>query len=180
MFFENGEDLRGVLEPNKDQVSSRDRAEMDCHVLLFSFPTVYNFKNVPLREMKNLLWHRNSIFSLQMLTKRCIQNPLLSKIFTLVCLGVSNCRLFSDLGPYQQPSREALSTFQDVTVAGVGKKTRFSFVSYSNDLSSAIVIRSCLSAHHGQFLFPTSLFDHKCQLWPHINASFRSIEILLQ
>ena len=27
----------------------------------------------------------------------------------------------SDLGAYQQPSRESLSTFQDVTVAGIGK-----------------------------------------------------------
>jgi hypothetical protein len=28
----------------------------------------------------------------------------------------------SDLGAYQQPAREALSTLQDVTVTGVGKK----------------------------------------------------------
>jgi len=31
----------------------------------------------------------------------------------------------SDLGAYQQPARESLSTFQDVTVAGVGKKIVF-------------------------------------------------------
>ena len=29
--------------------------------------------------------------------------------------------IFSDLGAYQQPARESLSTFQDVTVAGIGK-----------------------------------------------------------
>jgi len=58
--------------------------------------------------------------------KQCIRNPLLSKyiyiFFFSTILLIIHC---SDLGAYQQPARESLSTFQDVTVAGVGKKIVF-------------------------------------------------------
>lgn len=56
-----------------------------------------------------------------MLMKRCIQNQWLSKFEDIFPSWVLHCLLFSDLGPYQQPSREALSTLQDVTIAGVGE-----------------------------------------------------------
>jgi hypothetical protein len=67
-----------------------------------------------------------------MLTKQCIQNLLLSKFFFFFfsIFHFSYFFIFSDLGSYQQPSREALSTLQDVTVAGVGKKIRFFFCFY--------------------------------------------------
>jgi hypothetical protein len=59
--------------------------------------------------------------------KQCIPNLLLSKyiyiyFFVSTILLIIHC---SDLGAYQQPARESLSTFQDVTVAGVGKKIVF-------------------------------------------------------
>jgi hypothetical protein len=60
-----------------------------------------------------------------MLMKQCIQNLLLSKYLFYIFIFFYSFVL-SDLGSYQQPSREALSTLQDVTVAGVGKeKKRF-------------------------------------------------------
>lgn len=75
--------------------------------------------------------------------KPCIKNLWLSKSLFLVLFFYFYCcnfLLFSDLGTYQQPARESLSTEQDVAMANMGKRKNYQYLYYCSKICCTMCI----------------------------------------